>query len=185
MQFTETQIKGVFEIAPRVLEDDRGGFFRLYCADELKKVGIHRPVVQTNISINNKKGVLRGMHFQNLPSQEDKLVTCIQGAAFDVVVDLRKNSPTFLQWTSIELSAENKTVVCIPAGCAHGFITREDDTRLLYHHTDFYTPSCEGAFRYDDPQVGIEWPFEPIIISERDLSHKFLDKNFNGLDHEM
>ena len=180
MRIEEREIAGVFSIIPHVLEDERGGFFRTYCKNELAKI-TDSEFVQMNHSINLKKGTLRGLHFQTPPHSEDKIVRCIRGAVYDVFVDVRKDSPTFLQWGSRLLSAENKELLFLPRGIAHGFITLEDQTELLYQHSNFYTPNSEGALRYNDPILSITWPIEPIVISERDKNHPLLTPDFKGI----
>ena len=185
MNFEETKIKGAYLIKPNSFSDNRGEFFRVACRKELSAMGLEKEIVQTNISINYKSGTLRGMHFQKAPALEAKIITCISGSVFDVLVDLRKGSSTFLQWIGVELTAETKQMIYIPEGCAHGFVTLTDHANLLYHHTAYYTKECEGAFRYDDPLVGIVWPVTPSVISDRDAAHPYLSKQFNGLKYEL
>lgn len=180
MIFEEQAIQEVFLICPKIIEDNRGVFFRSFCKREFEKI-TDTEFVQINHSINFKKGTLRGIHYQ-LPSfAEEKIIRCIQGSVFDVFVDLRKNSPTFLNWGSVILSAENKKSLFLPKGIAHGFLTLADDSQLLYQHSEFYTPDFEAGIRYDDPKLNIQWPTKPFGISERDKQHPFLTADFNGI----
>ncbi len=181
MIFTPTQLKGVFIIDLQPVGDSRGWFSRTYCKNEFAAIGHDKEWVQLNHSFTSKKGTVRGMHYQLPPFSEIKMVRCIAGAVLDVVIDLRKGSPTFLQWTGVELSAENKKMIYIPEGFAHGFQCLTDNCELLYHHSAFYTPGAEGGIRYNDPLIGINWPLELTEISDRDKAHPFLDKNFKGI----
>lgn len=181
MIFSPTALAGSFVIDLKAFSDDRGWFARYYCKDEFRQIGHDAEWVQMNHSFSAKKGTVRGMHFQWAPHKEIKLVRCIAGAVFDVIVDLRKNSPTFLQWFGTELSAENKRSLYIPEGFAHGFQCLADDCELLYHHSAFYQPGAEAGIRYDDPAIGIGWPLPVTVISERDSSHPLLDKEFKGV----
>ena len=161
--------------------DDRGWFARFYCRKEFEAIGHTREWVQLNHSATYKKGSLRGMHFQVAPFREIKMVRCISGAVFDVIIDLRQESETFLGWFGTELSAENKKMLYIPEGFAHGFQCLTDNCELIYHHSEYYTPGAEGGIRYDDPTVGIRWPLTVTEVSQRDLSHPYLDPNFKGV----
>jgi dTDP-4-dehydrorhamnose 3,5-epimerase len=181
MNFTETKLKGAFVVDLTLLKDERGGFARTFCKDEFKKIGHDKEFVQFNHSFNSNKGTIRGMHYQEPPYSEIKLMRCIKGSVFDVVIDIRKSSPTFLQWYGMELSAENKKMIYIPEGFAHGFQTLEDNSELLYHHTNFYEPSSERGIRYDDKMVGIEWPEKISGVSERDKNHPLLTSDFKGI----
>jgi dTDP-4-dehydrorhamnose 3,5-epimerase len=181
MRFTETKLQGSYEIALEPRADSRGWFARFYCKDEFKKIGHTEEWVQLNHSFTQAKGALRGMHFQKKPYSEIKMVRCISGSIYDVIVDLRKDSPTFLQWYGTELSAENKKMLYIPEGFAHGFQALTSNCELIYHHSEYYTPQAEAGIRYDDPLVGIRWPLGISEISERDLSHPFLNDHFKGL----
>jgi dTDP-4-dehydrorhamnose 3,5-epimerase len=181
MTFTAAQLAGAYVIGLQPSSDDRGWFARYYCKDEFRSIGHTREWVQMNQSVSYTKGTLRGMHFQHPPFREIKLVRCIAGAVYDVIVDLRAGSSTFLQWFGTELSAVNHKMLYIPEGFAHGFQTLEKDSALLYHHTEFYTPGAEGGLRYDDPALSIPWPLPVSVISERDARHPFVDKNFKGI----
>lgn len=182
MQIESIYPTGPLLIKPLLVEDERGIFFRYYCEKTFKEhIEKFTGFVQCNQSINLKKGSLRGMHYQNIPYVEDKLVRCINGAVWDVCIDLRKNSPNFLKWFSLELSAENKIAIYIPKGFAHGFITLEENSELLYHHSVEYASTAENGIRFDDPMIGIDWPLAPMAISEKDQNYNLLDFNFKGL----
>lgn len=180
MKFIPTILNGSFTIQLDPINDERGWFARYFCKKEFSTIGHNKEWVQMNHSFSLKKGTLRGMHFQKPPYSEIKLVRCIQGSVFDVIIDLRKDSPTFLKWFGAELSAENKLMMYIPEGFAHGFQTLEDNSGLLYMHTAYYSPEAEDGLRYNDPQVNISWPLEISEISMRDNNHDLLEK-FNGL----
>lgn len=178
MELIETHIKGVFLIKPRVLQDERGLFFRTFCKKEFAEIGFYADFVQFNHSFNLKKGTIRGLHFQLPPYQETKLIRCIQGKVKDVAVDIRKDSPTFLQHVAIELSAENGYSILIPEGCAHGFQTLADESALIYHHTQYYTPQADAGIRYDDPKLNIEWTLPPVNVSEKDKKYALITEGF-------
>jgi dTDP-4-dehydrorhamnose 3,5-epimerase len=180
VNFEEHHISGVYTIEPQVISDDRGHFFRTYCENEFAALGVNR-WVQMNHSHNAKKGTLRGMHYQLPPHEEKKLIRCVSGGIIDVFIDLRADSETFLEWGSVELSAANKRSIFLPEGIAHGFITMEDNSDLIYHHSAFYTSDGEAGIRFDDPSIGINWPIDPSIVSERDLSHTNLTSTFKGI----
>jgi dTDP-4-dehydrorhamnose 3,5-epimerase len=168
MIFTETKIKGVYIIGPELLTDERGFFARSFCKEEFQKHGLDTDIVQCNISYNKKKGTLRGMHYQVPPFEEAKIVSCTKGSIYDVVVDLRKESLTYCQWVSTELSEKNFKMMYIPKGCAHGFQTLEDEAIVYYQMTEFFHPECARGVRWDDPAIGIIWPVPARIISEKD-----------------
>jgi dTDP-4-dehydrorhamnose 3,5-epimerase len=182
MKILNTPLKGAYIIEPAPFQDHRGMFARIFCKKELGAIGHNQEVVQINHSINLKRGALRGMHFQNPPRAEIKFVKCIRGGVYDVIIDLRKNSPTFLQWYGINITTNNMRMMYIPEGFAHGFQTLEPHSELLYFHTEFFSPDWEGAIRFDDPRVGIRWPLEIAEISDRDKGHPLLDEAFKGLD---
>lgn len=181
MIFTETLLKGSFSIELNAFTDDRGWFARTYCKNEFAAIGHTAEWVQMNHSFTKDKGALRGMHYQLPPFSEIKMVRCIAGAVFDVIVDLRKDSPTFLHWYGTELSAANRKMLYIPEGFAHGFQTLQNDCELIYHHSQFYTPGAEGGIKFDDPKLNITWPLPVTNISERDSRHPLLDENFKGI----
>jgi dTDP-4-dehydrorhamnose 3,5-epimerase len=181
MNFRPTILDGVFVVEMQPVADSRGWFARTFCKQEFDAVGHSGEWVQMNHSFTLKKGTIRGMHYQLPPHGEIKLVRCIAGAAFDVVIDLRKDSPTFLKWISVELSAENKNLIYIPEGFAHGFQALSDNTELIYHHSSYYTPGAEKGIRFNDKTVDIQWPLAVTGISDRDRSHGLLNDNFKGI----
>ncbi len=168
LNIEETTLKGSFVVTPQVNSDHRGEFFRVFCSREFASVGHHKEFVQFNQSVNKLKGLVRGMHLQREPHQEIKLVRCIRGSVYDVIVDLRIDSPTFLKWFGVELSEKNRKLIYIPEGFAHGFQTLQENSELLYHHTEYYNPQSEGGLNYLDPIIGIEWPLPVSLISDRD-----------------
>lgn len=178
MEFLATNIIGLYTIHLQKIKDDRGLFARTYCKNEFKEIGFDKEFVQFNHSFNKLKGTIRGLHFQQMPFAETKLIRCVQGAVYDVAVDLRKNSPTYLQWFAAELSAENMVSVLIPEGFAHGFQTLENDSALIYHHTAFYTPSADAGIRFDDPSINISWKLPAVNVSNKDKSYPIIDNNF-------
>ncbi|HUQ67211.1 MAG TPA: dTDP-4-dehydrorhamnose 3,5-epimerase [Flavitalea sp.] len=181
MTFSETSLQGSYIIKLTPFSDERGWFARTYCENEFKAIGHAGEWVQMNHSYTVKKGTIRGMHFQLPPFREIKMVRCIRGKVFDVIVDIRKESQTFLKWMGIELSVAEMNMLYIPAGFAHGFQTLSDDTELIYHHSEFYTPGAEGGIVYNDRALNIKWPLEVTSVSERDLNHPLLDEQFKGI----
>lgn len=181
MKFKALALPGLYTIELNVLKDDRGGFARTFCKKEFEEIGHSKEFVQLNQSWNTKKGTIRGMHFQKPPFKEIKLIRCVKGAVLDVVLDIRKDSPTFLQHIAIELSEDNKTMIYVPEGFAHGFQTLEDNSELFYHHTEYYVPDSEGGLRFDDPQLNIKWQLPVTVISERDKNHPLIDKTYKGI----
>jgi dTDP-4-dehydrorhamnose 3,5-epimerase len=181
MKFIKTPLDGAFLIEPEASADDRGSFSRIFCKTEFARVGHKKEFVQINHSISRKKGTLRGMHYQLQPFAETKVVKCIKGAVFDVIVDIRKGSKTFLQWYGIELSEENKRMLYIPEGFAHGFQALKNSSELIYFDTNFYDRDSERGLKYDDPSIGIRWPMKVSSISDKDRSHDHLDKGFRGI----
>lgn len=171
MKFIETKLKGAYIIELEPIEDERGFFARSYCINEFKKNGIDFNIVQCNISYNKKRGTLRGMHYQAAPHQEAKLVSCIEGAIYDVIIDLRKDSHTYCQWFAVELTAENYKTLYIPEGFAHGFQTLKANTVVFYQMSEFHHPECARGVRWDDPTFGIKLPASAKIISYRDLTY--------------
>ena len=174
MNFKELNLSGVYEIELAPKSDDRGFFERLYCREELNKMGLETEIAQINRSVNNFKGAFRGLHYQKPPFSEIKIVTCLKGAVIDFVVDLRKESATFLHWLEVKLSEENNKAIVIPQGFAHGFQTLQDSTELLYFHTQFYNPEYESGINYKDPFIKIKLPLEISEISEKDKTRPFL-----------
>ncbi len=164
-------LSGSFLLETEVFSDCRGAFRRIWCAREFETVGISAAISQTSLSFNQEAGTLRGMHFQLSPYEEAKWVTCLRGSLYDVILDLRRNSPTFGRWLSIVLSADRPRTLFVPKGFAHGYQTLEDNTELLYHISGFYSPEYSGGIRWDDPMFNISWPECPRrIVSERDRS---------------
>ena len=161
--------------------DDRGAFMRLFCADDLQAVVGHRQIAQINHSRTNHVGAVRGLHFQHPPHAEMKMIRCLRGRAWDVAVDLRAGSPTFLNWYAQELTPDKATMMVIPEGFAHGFQALEPETELLYLHTAFYCPPSEGGLRHDDPRLAIGWPLPPRDLSRRDIAHPLLCADFPGI----
>lgn len=170
MIFKETKLKGAFIIEPQKLTDERGFFARGWCQKEFELHGLVPRVVQANISFNYKKGTLRGLHYQVAPYQETKLVRCTRGAIYDVVVDLRPESPTYRKWVGAELTATNHHMLFVPQGFAHGYQTLEDESEVFYQVSEFYTPGAERGARYNDPAFEIQWPLEVSVISGKDAS---------------
>jgi len=181
MKITPLPLKDSYMILPDPFKDDRGRFARIFCKKELSTIGLKKEIVQINHSLTVQKGALRGMHFQYSPKAEIKIVRCLRGSVFDVIVDLREGSPTFLKWHGEVLSVENMKMMYVPEGFAHGFQTLEENSELLYLHTEFYSPGSEGAIRFDDPMVGIEWPLDVTDISEKDKKYAFLKNEFQGI----
>ena len=168
MRFTETPIEGAMVIDLEEIGDDRGYFARTYCAAEFAQHGLGTMVAQANMSYNRRRGTLRGMHYQVHPAEETKLVRCPRGAIYDVIVDMRPGSPSYLTHFGVELSADNHRALYVPGMCAHGFQTLADDTEVSYQVGAFYTPASERGARFDDPAFGIEWPLPVSVISEKD-----------------
>lgn len=171
MRFRETVVEGAWLVDPQRFEDDRGFFARTWGLEDLRAAGLDTGMSQASVSFNRRKGTLRGMHFQRSPHAETKLVRCTMGAVFDVVLDLRTDSPTYLTWHGEVLSAENRVALYIPKGCAHGFITLEDATEVLYMISDPYVPSAAAGVRWDDPAFSIAWPEAVTVINERDATY--------------
>lgn len=171
MKFTELRLRGAYIVELEPLRDERGFFARSFCKREFSALSLGTSVAQCNVSVNEKRGTLRGMHFQRPPMEEAKLVRCVRGAIFDVLIDLRPGSPTFGQWLTVELTGENRKAVYIPEGFAHGFQTLENDTEVHYLMFEFYAPGYSGGIRWDDPAFGIRWPLSEPILSEKDRSY--------------
>jgi dTDP-4-dehydrorhamnose 3,5-epimerase len=171
MDFQRTAVDGVFRVAAQPHRDERGAFARLHCPEEFAAAGIAFAPVQTSLSGNPHAGTLRGMHYQPAPHAETKLVRCVRGRVFDVAVDLRPDSSTYRKWVGLELSADNLLALFIPQGVAHGFLTLEADTDVLYQISPAYRPGHEAGVRWDDPAFGVAWPETPQLISPRDASY--------------
>jgi dTDP-4-dehydrorhamnose 3,5-epimerase len=171
MEFHETKLKGVFEICIEPRFDERGFFARTWCRREFENHGLDPRLVQCNVSFNPRRGTLRGLHYQSAPCEESKIVRCTRGAIYDVVLDLRPESPTFKAWIAVILTAENRNMVYVPEGCAHGFLTLEDESEIFYQMSEFYDPASARGVRWDDPAFRITWPEQITLISDRDRTY--------------
>jgi dTDP-4-dehydrorhamnose 3,5-epimerase len=181
MEVRDTPIADLFLVMTAPHRDERGSFARFFCEKDLASILGDRKIVQINHSCTHCVGALRGLHFQTAPHAEMKLVRCIQGRVWDVAVDLRRESSTFLNWHARELSADNHLLMVIPEGFAHGFQVLEQDSELLYLHTALYTPGAEGGIRFDDPRLSIKWPLSVTDVSQRDLGHPLIRDEFRGI----
>jgi dTDP-4-dehydrorhamnose 3,5-epimerase len=181
MLFTETDVAGAWVLAPEKRSDERGFFARLWCEDEAAAHGLEPRITQVNGSYNEFKGTLRGLHMQRAPHSEAKVVRCTRGVLFDVVADLRPDSPTFLKWFGVTLDPENRLALYVPPGCAHGYQTLADQTEVFYQVSAPYTPSAEAGARHDDPALGIRWPLEVTSISDKDLAWPAIE-SVNGVN---
>jgi dTDP-4-dehydrorhamnose 3,5-epimerase len=168
MIFHETKLAGVFEVHLEPRTDDRGFFARSWCQEEFQNHGLNSKVAQCSVSFNTRKGTLRGIHYQAAPYPETKVIRCTQGAIYDLVVDLRPQSPTFKQWVGVILTAANRQMLYVPEGCGHGFLTLENETEVFYQISEFYRPELSRGVRWDDPTFKIIWPAQVEMISERD-----------------
>ena len=182
MILTETTLKGVWIVEPEPVQDHRGKLARLFCQNELSEILRGKTIKQINYTVTQKTGTVRGMHFQKPPMAETKIVSCLQGSVMDVVVDLRRDSSSFLGWYGAILSRENTKMLCVPEGFAHGFQALENNCEMLYFHTEFFSPKHEKGIRYNDPMIEIEWPLEITEISDRDRNHPLLPYEFSGID---
>lgn len=176
MRFTEAGIAGAMLIEPAPHKDDRGRFMRAWCTREFSEHGLDFLPVQANMGFSLRKGTVRGMHFQQEPAPEAKLVRCTRGAMFDVVIDLRQESPSYGKWYGAELTAENGRMLYVPERCAHGYQTLEDSTEMYYMTSQFYAPEAACGVRFDDPAFGIQWPLEPTAISEQDRNWPLMER---------
>ena len=179
MKFHETPLKDAHVIELEKRGDERGFFARAFCENEFEAAGCPKHFVQVNNSLSAEEGTLRGMHYQLAPHAETKLVRCIKGALWDVIVDLRPDSPTFKQWFGETLSAENRRMMVAPRGFAHGFITLEPDTEAFYFVDNFYAPDAERGLRWNDPAIGIQWPREPKVLSDKDQAWRDFDPDWH------
>ncbi len=182
MKFEPTKVAGAHLIQLEKREDDRGFFARFFCQDEFLAHGLETSFCQINNSLSRTRGTLRGLHYQLPPAAEVKVVRCLSGALYDVVLDLRPSSPTFRSWFGAELTAENRAMMYVPRGCAHGFITLEPDTEALYLVSDKYNPNSERGIRFSDPAFSVAWPTTPAEISDKDQSWPLFDANFHGVE---
>jgi len=169
--FTSSRLQGVYTVDLAPIGDERGFFARTFCKKEFASRGLHDDWVQCNISFNQHSGTIRGMHYQRSPFGEVKLVQCIRGSIYDVVIDLRRASETYLQWEAFELNEQNRTMLYIPDGFAHGFQTLKDETEVFYQMGNYFQPDAAGGIRWDDPSLSIHWPLTCTIISDKDLSY--------------
>jgi dTDP-4-dehydrorhamnose 3,5-epimerase len=181
MIFAATQLDDAWLIEVEPREDQRGFFARTWCRQELAAQGLDTEIAQESLSYNRDRGTLRGLHFQRSPHEETKIVRCTRGGIFDVIVDLRPRSPTYLQWQGFELTAENRKALYVPKGFAHGFQTLTDEAEIAYQISAFYAPDSAGGYRYDDPEFGIAWPLPVTAISERDLEWPPFKSNATSL----
>lgn len=170
MIFTETKLKGAFILDLELREDNRGAFARTFCMKEFEAHGLKPTVAQCNLSYNYKAGTMRGMHYQVAPACETKLVRCTKGAIYDVIIDMRPESPTYMQHIGVELTADNHRALYVPEMFAHGYLALTDGAEVAYQVGEFYTPGYERGLRYDDPAFGIEWPMEVTVISDKDAA---------------
>ena len=181
MIITKLPLKDAFVIEPEPATDDRGIFARVFCQHELQNILNGKNIVQINHSLTRQKGAIRGMHFQYPPKAETKMVKCLHGSVFDVMIDLRQGSSTFFKWHGEILSDQNMKTLFVPEGFAHGFQALEENCELLYLHTEFYSPEHEGGVRYDDPRIEIKWPLQITDVSERDKKHSLSAEDFKGI----
>jgi dTDP-4-dehydrorhamnose 3,5-epimerase len=175
MKFIPTDLAGAYVVEPERVEDERGFFARTFCRDQFAAHGLRPAFVQCNLSFNTRKGTLRGMHFQERPHEEAKLIRCTRGKIWDVVADVRRNSPTFGRWAAFELTADNRKMVYVPEGFAHGFQTLEDSCEVFYQMSDMYHPGLARGVRWNDPVFGIHWPLAHPIVSKRDAAYPDLE----------
>lgn len=176
MRFVPTPLAGVFAIELDRIEDDRGFFARSFCQEEFRAHGLEPVVAQCNVSFNRLRGTLRGLHYQDAPHEEAKLVRCTRGAIWDVIVDIREESVSRYRWHAVELTAENRSALYVPRGFAHGFQTLVDDSEVLYQMSEFYHPESSRGLRWDDPAFGIPWPLPDPILSPRDRTYSLLPR---------
>ncbi len=176
MIFTPTEIAGVVIVEAELRADERGFFARTFCAREFEAAGLRPMVAQANLSFNHRAGTLRGLHFQRPPAAEAKLVRCTRGRVYDVAVDYRPTSPTYLRHVGVVLDAEERNALYVPEGCAHGYLTLDDASEVVYQVSEFYTPGVEGGLRWDDPLLGIDWPGAVAVISEKDAAWPYLER---------
>ena len=174
MRVSETALNGVKLIEPDVFKDQRGWFFESYSSWKMDQMGISVVFVQDNHSFSERKGVIRGLHYQNEPMAQSKLVRCTRGSVRDMAVDIRVGSPNYLKWVSVELSSANKTMIFIPKGFAHGFVTLEDNTEIQYKVDNFYSKEHDRSIRYDDPEIGVDWGLKEPLVSDKDAAAPFL-----------
>jgi dTDP-4-dehydrorhamnose 3,5-epimerase len=183
MKFRDAPLRGAYVIEPEKKSDDRGFFARIFCEQELAGQGLVSHFVQANNSLSLKRGTLRGLHYQLPPAAEVKIVRCVRGAIYDLILDLRADSPTFGKYFGETLTAENRLMMYVPRGFAHGTLALEDDTEILYFVSNFYDADRERSIRFDDPKFGIEWPITPSVISDKDRGVRGFDPAWHGIEH--
>jgi len=181
MKFIQTLLSGAYIVELEPFRDERGFFVRTFCKNEFSAIGHVKEFVQFNHSMTRHKGTIRGMHYQVPPSAEIKLIRCISGEVYDVIIDIRKDSPTFLQHFHIILSDENLKMLYVPEGFAHGFQTLANNSQMIYHHTAYYNPANERGLRFDDPALGIRWPLPPGNLTEKDRKYPLINNQFKGI----
>ena len=174
MEFEATRLSGAFLVKPKKISDERGFFARAWCAQEMQNHHLKAEIRQSNMAVTERRGTLRGLHFQASPHQEAKFLRCVRGAIFDVIVDLRTDSPTYKQWQGFELNTGNHFAIYVPEGFATGYMTLADDTEIYYHTSAAFAPEFAYGVRYDDPSFGIAWPMKPVLVSEQDASWPYL-----------
>jgi len=179
--FQKTSLPGVWLSERKYFEDDRGAFGRLFCKEEFQKIGLEKPIVQVNHSITKMKGTVRGMHMQLPPYAETKIVSCLKGAVFDVVVDMRHGAKTFLSWHGEKLSEKNRKSLIVPEGFAHGFQALTNNCEIIYFVTELYTPNAEQGINVQDKRIGIKWPLEITCLSEKDKKNMIINDDYEGV----
>jgi len=179
---SQTEVDGLFVLSNVIPHDSRGSFFKFYSEQMLQQSGLDFKIAQVNLSITEQRGTTRGLHFQAPPYSEKKIITCVRGRVFDVILDLRRNSNTFLKHVTFELDAKSGKSLYVPSGCAHGFQVLEGPAEMLYAHSEEYRPDFEAGINPIDPLIQISWPLEIKVISDRDHSFPFLDKTFEGIE---
>jgi dTDP-4-dehydrorhamnose 3,5-epimerase len=182
MKFTETPLSGAYCIELEPFQDERGIFARTFCQKEFQRIGFNKQIVQINCSASRQTGTIRGLHYQIPPACETKIIRCIQGRIFDVMVDIRAGSPTLMRWYGVELSKDNLRMVYIPEGFAHGFQTLTDNAEIIYMSSAFYCPEYENGLRFDDPALAIRWPLPPVAVSPKDQNCSFIGRDFKGIE---
>tara|TARA_Y100001980_G_C14544680_1_gene323893 strand:- start:375 stop:923 length:549 start_codon:yes stop_codon:yes gene_type:complete len=181
MKFFKTPLDGAYIIELEKLEDNRGFFSRLYCSKEFNNHNLNNTFVQVNNSLSKNKGTLRGIHYQKSPMAESKLVRCISGGLYDVIVDLRANSKTYKHWFGITLSNENRKMIFVPEGFGHAFLTLEDNTEAIYFVSQYYSPKHESGLIWNDKEIGIQWPIKPLFVSDKDKNNPSFDSSIHKL----
>jgi dTDP-4-dehydrorhamnose 3,5-epimerase len=181
MKFILTPLAGAYVIELEPFLDERGLFTRTFCQEEFAEIGFQNQIVQINHTVTRQKGSIRGMHYQLPPACEIKIIRCVKGKVFDIMVDLRTESPTFMQWHGVELTKNNMCMVFIPEGFAHGLQTLTDNAELIYHHSALYSPEHERGLRFNDPALAIDWPLPVGVISHKDMNYPLIDDSFKGV----